>query len=109
MTLLVLSDQWFLNLDLRYRTFRPESLLRPSMPSPIPSSQFLMLHSRYLYDEELKQNPAEYQQIYDELKVEAALIVIVSRSSTRCSSIDLCFIFFCPYFPSAFHALPSDL
>ncbi|KAJ7889565.1 OPT-domain-containing protein [Mycena olivaceomarginata] len=34
--------------------------------------------NRYLYDEELKQNPAEYQQIYDELKVEAALIVINS-------------------------------
>ncbi|KAJ7101240.1 OPT-domain-containing protein [Mycena belliarum] len=34
--------------------------------------------NRYLYDEELKQNPAEYQRVYEELKVEAALIVINS-------------------------------
>ncbi|KAJ6571281.1 OPT-domain-containing protein [Mycena capillaripes] len=33
---------------------------------------------RYLFDEDLKQNPAEYQHIYEELKVEAALIIINS-------------------------------
>ncbi|KAJ6462667.1 OPT-domain-containing protein [Mycena vitilis] len=34
--------------------------------------------NRYLFDEELKQDPAEYQRVYDELKVEAALILINS-------------------------------
>ncbi|KAJ7182198.1 OPT oligopeptide transporter protein-domain-containing protein [Mycena crocata] len=34
--------------------------------------------NRYLYDQDLKQNPVEYQRIYDELKVEAALILINS-------------------------------
>ncbi|KAJ6623242.1 OPT oligopeptide transporter protein-domain-containing protein [Mycena sp. CBHHK59/15] len=32
----------------------------------------------YLFDEDLKQNPAEYQHVYDELKVEAAMIKIAS-------------------------------
>ena len=35
----------------------------------------------YRYDEELKCDPAEYQRIYEELKVEAALITIVSVKS----------------------------
>ncbi|KAJ7254139.1 OPT-domain-containing protein [Mycena rebaudengoi] len=33
---------------------------------------------RYLHDPELKKNPVEYQHVYDELKVEAALIIINS-------------------------------
>ncbi|KAJ7488401.1 OPT-domain-containing protein [Mycena latifolia] len=33
---------------------------------------------RYLFDEDLKQNPAEFQHVYEELKVEAALIAINS-------------------------------
>ncbi|KAJ6616612.1 OPT-domain-containing protein [Mycena sp. CBHHK59/15] len=33
---------------------------------------------RYLFDEDLKQNPAEYKHVYEELKVEAAMIVINS-------------------------------
>lgn len=32
----------------------------------------------YRYDEDLRSDPVEYQRIYDELKVEAALITIVS-------------------------------
>jgi hypothetical protein len=35
----------------------------------------------YKYDDELKSDPAEYQRIYEELKVEAALITIVSVQS----------------------------
>ena len=35
---------------------------------------------RYRSDEELKNNPAEYQRIYEELKVEAALLVLVCIS-----------------------------
>ncbi|KAJ6628594.1 OPT-domain-containing protein [Mycena sp. CBHHK59/15] len=34
--------------------------------------------NRYLYDTELKQNPTEYQHVYGELKVEAAMIMINS-------------------------------
>ncbi|KAJ7897829.1 OPT-domain-containing protein [Mycena leptocephala] len=34
--------------------------------------------NRYLFDEDLKQNPAEYQHIYEELRVEAAMILINS-------------------------------
>ncbi|KAJ7775950.1 OPT-domain-containing protein [Mycena maculata] len=34
--------------------------------------------NRYLFDTTLKENPAEYQRLYDELKVEAAMIVINS-------------------------------
>ena len=33
--------------------------------------------NRYKYDEALKNDPIEYQRIYEELRVEAALIVIV--------------------------------
>ncbi|KAK7046360.1 hypothetical protein R3P38DRAFT_2765194 [Favolaschia claudopus] len=33
---------------------------------------------RYLFDETLKQDPIEYQQVYEELKVEAAMIIINS-------------------------------
>ena len=32
----------------------------------------------YRYDEELRSEPAELQRIYDELRIEAALITIVS-------------------------------
>ena len=32
---------------------------------------------RYLYDADLKQDPAAYKHIYEELKVEAALLVVV--------------------------------
>ena len=35
---------------------------------------------RYRFDEELKNNPIEYQKIYEELKIEAALLVIVGAS-----------------------------
>ena len=34
--------------------------------------------NRYKYEETLKNDPVEYQRIYEELKVEAALVVIVS-------------------------------
>ncbi|KAJ7124241.1 OPT-domain-containing protein [Mycena epipterygia] len=34
--------------------------------------------NRYLFDEELKQSPVEFQHVYEELKVEAALIVVNS-------------------------------
>lgn len=33
---------------------------------------------QYKYDEELRDDPTEYQRIYEELKVEAALVTIVS-------------------------------
>ncbi|KAK6984853.1 OPT-domain-containing protein [Favolaschia claudopus] len=33
---------------------------------------------RYLFDETLRQDPIEYQQVYEELKVEAAMIIINS-------------------------------
>ena len=36
---------------------------------------------RYRFDEELRNDPAEYQRIYEELKVEAALLVIVCFST----------------------------
>jgi hypothetical protein len=32
----------------------------------------------YKYDEELRNDPAEYQIVYEELKIEAALIMVVS-------------------------------
>ena len=35
--------------------------------------------NRYKYDETLKSDKIEYQRIYEELKVEAALVVIVSE------------------------------
>ena len=35
---------------------------------------------RYRFDEELKNNPIEYQKTYEELKVEAALLMIVGAS-----------------------------
>lgn len=35
----------------------------------------------YKYDEELRSDPTEYQRIYEELRVEAALITIVSVMS----------------------------
>ncbi|KAJ7106264.1 OPT oligopeptide transporter protein-domain-containing protein, partial [Mycena epipterygia] len=36
------------------------------------------ISSLYLFDTDLKESPAEYQRVYDELKVEAALMVINS-------------------------------
>jgi len=39
---------------------------------------------RYRFDGELKNDPVQYQKIYEELKIEAALLVIV------CISIPLC-------------------
>jgi len=45
----------------------------PNFPIPV-----LAAAKRYLFDEELKQNPVEYQHVYDELKVEAAMIKINS-------------------------------
>ena len=38
----------------------------------------LIAASRYKHDETLKNDPAEYHRIYEELKVEAALVSIVS-------------------------------
>jgi OPT family small oligopeptide transporter len=34
--------------------------------------------NRYLFDDDLKEQPAEYQRLYDELKVEAAMMVVNS-------------------------------
>jgi hypothetical protein len=34
--------------------------------------------SRYLFDEDLKEHPAEYQRLYDELKIEAALVTFLA-------------------------------
>ncbi|KAJ7238969.1 OPT oligopeptide transporter protein-domain-containing protein [Mycena rebaudengoi] len=45
----------------------------PNFPTPV-----LTAARRYLYNDELKQNQAEYQRVYEELKVEAAMIVINS-------------------------------
>jgi len=36
--------------------------------------------TRYKYDEELRNDPIEYQRIYQELRVEAALVLVVSFS-----------------------------
>jgi len=36
---------------------------------------------RYRFDEELKNDPVEYQRVYEELKIEAALLVIVRTVS----------------------------
>jgi len=33
---------------------------------------------RYKYDEGLRNDPIEYQKIYQELKVEAALVIVIS-------------------------------
>lgn len=35
----------------------------------------------YRYDDDLRSDPTEYRRIYEELKVEAALITIVSLQS----------------------------
>ncbi|KAJ6549825.1 OPT-domain-containing protein [Mycena capillaripes] len=43
-----------------------------------PATTVLVAANRYLFDEELKQNVTEYQRVYDELKVEAAMIEINS-------------------------------
>jgi hypothetical protein len=32
----------------------------------------------YKYDQELRSDPAEFQIVYEELKIEAALIIVVS-------------------------------
>ncbi|KAJ7238967.1 OPT-domain-containing protein [Mycena rebaudengoi] len=45
----------------------------PNFPTAVLSTA-----KRYLYDHELKRNPAESQRVYEELKVEAAMIVINS-------------------------------
>jgi hypothetical protein len=34
--------------------------------------------SRYLFDEDLKEHPAEYQRLYDELKIEAAMVTFLA-------------------------------
>jgi len=38
----------------------------------------LELCRQYKFDEELRNDPIEYQRVYQELKVEAALIMVVS-------------------------------
>jgi len=38
---------------------------------------------RYRFDKELKDDPVEYQRIYEEFKIEAALVVIVRISISR--------------------------
>lgn len=35
--------------------------------------------SQYLYDESIKEDPVAYQKLYDEVKIEAAMIMSVSR------------------------------
>ncbi|KAF7365747.1 OPT-domain-containing protein [Mycena venus] len=45
----------------------------PNFPAPV-----LAAAKRYLFDEDLKQNASEYQHVYDELKIEAAMIKINS-------------------------------
>ncbi|KAF7375383.1 OPT-domain-containing protein [Mycena sanguinolenta] len=45
----------------------------PNFPSHV-----LDAANRYLFDTDLKEQPGEYQRLYDELKVEAAMIVINS-------------------------------
>ena len=35
---------------------------------------------RYRFDEKLRDDPAEYQRVYEEVKVEAALLVVVCIS-----------------------------
>ena len=40
--------------------------------------RILTAANRYKYDETLKNDPVEYHRIYEELKVEAALVFIVS-------------------------------
>ncbi|KAJ7083916.1 OPT-domain-containing protein [Mycena crocata] len=45
----------------------------PNFPAAV-----LAAARRYLFDEDLKQNPTEYQHLYEELKVEAAMININS-------------------------------
>jgi hypothetical protein len=52
--------------------------------------------SRYLFDEDLKEHPAEYQRLYDELKIEAALITINSPYSEVGSLLCLS-LFLTPY------------
>jgi len=57
-------------------------------PNRLPSQLFpphvIEAAKRYRFDGELKKDPVEYRRIYEELKIEAALLVIV------CTSIPLC-------------------
>ena len=57
------TDEW---LSLQYGE-------DPNFPSHV-----LEAANRYKYDETLKNDPVQYQKIYEELKVEAALVVVVS-------------------------------
>ena len=43
----------------------------------------------YKYDEELRIDPVEFQRVYEELKIEAALIMIVSLELIRTARIGL--------------------
>ena len=49
----------------------------PSLPCQIFPPSIIEAAKRYRFDEELRNDPVEYQRIYEELKVEVALLVIV--------------------------------
>jgi hypothetical protein len=36
----------------------------------------------YKYDEELRNDPVEFERVHEELKIEAAIIIVVSLSQT---------------------------
>ncbi|KAJ7872773.1 OPT-domain-containing protein [Mycena olivaceomarginata] len=55
----------------------------PNFPAAV-----LAAANRYLFDEDLKEHPAEYQRLYDELKIEAALITINSAYSEVRAVVD---------------------
>ena len=43
----------------------------------------------YKYDQELRNDSVEFQRVYEELKIEAALIMIVSLKLTITAHVDL--------------------
>lgn len=51
--------------------------VRYLLPAVLTSANYLAA-SRYLFDDDLKTQPANYQHLYNELKVEAAMLVINS-------------------------------
>lgn len=68
--------------SLHFQNFPPHVLdaAKSVACTQVISSAFelTITYSRYLFDASLKESPDEYQRLYDELKVEAALMAINS-------------------------------
>ena len=65
---------------------RVSSIELQRFPFQIFPPRVIEAAKRYRFDEELRNDPLEYQRIHEELKIEAALLVIVCISIPRARS-----------------------